>query len=220
MMNPFTSQCGVMFADYLSETRTLRKLTINNAHVCFGVDNFLRGSSDDWVAILQQVTFRTERDRLRPQRQRRRYPRAQLLCQNRNLRRFKLVFPSLRDDRGYVCNRRVDPWLLVVAENETLEELTLNVSWNADDCRSLFETLASNASLKITVTTVRDEDCAEIYGALRETGVQERFTVCTHDISRAQCICSNGLQGAVPHQRRCRRQRRRAGHLAAPTAVV
>ncbi|KAL1416722.1 hypothetical protein MTO96_027618 [Rhipicephalus appendiculatus] len=79
---------------------------------------------------------------------------------------------------------RIHPWVLALAENETLEELTLSLTWyNADEWRSFFEALASNASLKkVKVSEFPRNGVAEIFRAMRETGVEERFFVGVHHI--------------------------------------
>ncbi|KAL1469511.1 hypothetical protein MTO96_041036 [Rhipicephalus appendiculatus] len=187
MISPFT-HCGVLFADYLSETRTLRTLTVNYRgltdfdEVPLMIGWLLRNRTLSELNVIGFAFSDYDVDIL-----------AGLLCQNRNLRRFKLVFPSFFScDNAWT--RRVDPWVMVLSENKTLEELTLNVSWNAADSRSLFMKLASNASLKTTVTKVRDKECAEVCQALRETGVQERFSVCSHVISEHNVFALTGCK--------------------------
>ncbi|KAH7944033.1 hypothetical protein HPB52_014747 [Rhipicephalus sanguineus] len=74
---------------------------------------------------------------------------------------------------------RIYPWVVALTENQTLEELSLSLSWyDAGEWRSFFKALASNASLKkVNVNKFRREDVAEIFRAMRETGVQGRFFV-------------------------------------------
>ncbi|KAL1436059.1 hypothetical protein MTO96_010815 [Rhipicephalus appendiculatus] len=83
---------------------------------------------------------------------------------------------------GYVSSR-IYPWLVALTKNKTLEELTLSLSWyEAHEWWSFLKALASNASLqKINVSRVPTrEDVTEIFRAMRETGVQERFFVGAH----------------------------------------
>ncbi|KAH7944031.1 hypothetical protein HPB52_014745 [Rhipicephalus sanguineus] len=77
---------------------------------------------------------------------------------------------------GYVSSR-IYPWVVALTENNSLEELTLSLSWyDAEDWRSFFKALVSNASLKkINVCQFPRKDVAEIFRAMRETGVQGRF---------------------------------------------
>ncbi|KAL1436058.1 hypothetical protein MTO96_010814 [Rhipicephalus appendiculatus] len=84
---------------------------------------------------------------------------------------------------GYVSSR-IHPWVVALTKNQTLEELTLSLSWfEADEWRFFFKALASNASLqKINVSWFRREDVTDIFQAMRETGVQERFFVGAHHI--------------------------------------
>ncbi|KAH8037085.1 hypothetical protein MRX96_022101 [Rhipicephalus microplus] len=75
-------------------------------------------------------------------------------------------------------SRRIHPWIVALTENRTLEELTLSLSWyDVEDWRSFFKALASNASLKKINVCPRcpPTDAAEIFRAMRQTGVQGRF---------------------------------------------
>ncbi|KAL1473379.1 hypothetical protein MTO96_038729 [Rhipicephalus appendiculatus] len=84
---------------------------------------------------------------------------------------------------GYVSSRTY-PWVVALTKNTTLEELTLSLSWyEADEWWSFFKALASNASVqKINVSRFRRQDVTEIFQAMRETGVQERFFVGAHHV--------------------------------------
>ncbi|KAL1416721.1 hypothetical protein MTO96_027617 [Rhipicephalus appendiculatus] len=72
---------------------------------------------------------------------------------------------------------RTRPWIAAIRKNKTLEKLTMELScFSAAQCRSLFEVLKSNASLKnFSVERMQPVDAAEICRAMRETGVRERF---------------------------------------------
>ncbi|KAH7947452.1 hypothetical protein HPB52_012181 [Rhipicephalus sanguineus] len=118
-----------------------------------------------------------------------------LLVQNRTLRSLNFVNCAYKPARqydadtcviytesfGYVSSR-ICPWVVALTENKTLEELTLSLSWyDVDEWWSFFKALASNASLqKINVSQFPREDVTEIFRAMRETGVQERFFVGAH----------------------------------------
>ncbi|KAH7943540.1 hypothetical protein HPB52_009196 [Rhipicephalus sanguineus] len=75
-------------------------------------------------------------------------------------------------------------WLVALAENKTLEELTLCLDWiDPDNYDSFFKALARNTSLKkVSVQNFRDEHVTEICRALRETGVEGRFVVGKHRV--------------------------------------
>ncbi|KAH7947454.1 hypothetical protein HPB52_012183 [Rhipicephalus sanguineus] len=120
-----------------------------------------------------------------------------LLIQNRTLRSLNFVNCAYKpapqydadtcviytESFGYVSSR-IYPWVVALNKNNTLEELTLSLSWyDADEWRSFFKALASNASLqKINVSQFPREDVTEIFRAMRETGVQERFFVGAHHV--------------------------------------
>ncbi|KAL1416480.1 hypothetical protein MTO96_000757 [Rhipicephalus appendiculatus] len=120
---------------------------------------------------------------------------AELLIQNGTLTSLNFICCDYMQDNadsrvtytenfGYVSSR-IYPWVVAFAENKALEELTLSLSWyDAEDWRSFFKALASNASLKkVKVCQFPRKDVAEIFRAMRETGVQGRFvgvrTACT-----------------------------------------
>ncbi|KAL1480164.1 hypothetical protein MTO96_034737 [Rhipicephalus appendiculatus] len=69
----------------------------------------------------------------------------------------------------------ISPWLVGLAENKALEELTLDLSlYQPCECSLFFRTVASNPSLKVTVEKFRHEHAAEIHDVLRESGAQDR----------------------------------------------
>ncbi|KAL1484467.1 hypothetical protein MTO96_032562 [Rhipicephalus appendiculatus] len=121
-----------------------------------------------------------------------------MLIQNRTLRslhilensRYEYVLPC--NTKGYVQSlddfendsSLTSPWLMAVAKNRTLNELTLDLSWmNLDDCLSFFKALASNTCLKkVNVQSFNDTDTTQIFQAMRDTGVQDRFVIGTLDL--------------------------------------
>uniref|UniRef100_A0A224YUR1 Nlr family card domain protein n=1 Tax=Rhipicephalus zambeziensis TaxID=60191 RepID=A0A224YUR1_9ACAR len=119
----------------------------------------------------------------------------QLLSRNRTLTRFNLI--ECKWDKAQRQNgtdgehrtgnsvgvpSRIDSFLVALSKNKTLQELSLTPSWfNTNECRSLFETVSSHASLKkVKLEVCEREDAVEIYRALRETGAQDRFFLGTH----------------------------------------
>ncbi|KAH7947455.1 hypothetical protein HPB52_012184 [Rhipicephalus sanguineus] len=122
---------------------------------------------------------------------------SKLLIQNRTLRSLNFVncvykpAPQYDADTcviytesfGYVSSR-IYPWVVALTKNNTLEELTLSLSWyDVEEWWSFFKALASNASLqKINVSQFPRQDVTEIFRAMRGTGVQERFLVGAHHV--------------------------------------
>ncbi|KAL1477356.1 hypothetical protein MTO96_035798 [Rhipicephalus appendiculatus] len=76
-------------------------------------------------------------------------------------------------------------WLVALAENKTLNELTLDMLlWmELDDYKLFFQALACNTSLKkVNIPKFKEEDLAEICRAVRQAGVQERVSLGEHRI--------------------------------------
>ncbi|KAH7943545.1 hypothetical protein HPB52_009201 [Rhipicephalus sanguineus] len=76
-------------------------------------------------------------------------------------------------------------WLVVLAENNTLNEVTLDMLWmEPDDYGLFFKALACNTSLKkVNVPKFKNRDVAEICRSLQEAGVQERVCLGKHNVS-------------------------------------
>ncbi|KAH7973009.1 hypothetical protein HPB52_020284 [Rhipicephalus sanguineus] len=178
-MELFLFQCGVVFADYLSENQTLRTLMVTS-------DCAYDDDVDDVPNLIIRSLFRNttisevkligfnlgvKNSHLV----------AKLLSENRSLRNFHMVKSSLygsgRIPETDGVSGRIRPWIVALGKNRTLERLTMELScFNLKECKSLFKVLASNKSLKnITVERVRPTDEAEICRLLLETGVRERF---------------------------------------------
>ncbi|KAL1484468.1 hypothetical protein MTO96_032563 [Rhipicephalus appendiculatus] len=89
--------------------------------------------------------------------------------------------PSVTRRPSVVWNRsRLLPlWFAALAENNTLEELTMDLSWiKLEDYSSFFQALARNTSLKkVNVPSFRQDYVAQICRAVRDTGMPERFFV-------------------------------------------
>ncbi|KAH7943276.1 hypothetical protein HPB52_006710 [Rhipicephalus sanguineus] len=77
-------------------------------------------------------------------------------------------------------------WVAALAENKTLQELTLDVSGiMPHDYNPFFTALACNTSLKkVTVLTIFDANVPRICRAIRDTGAPERFFVGKHHVSQ------------------------------------
>ncbi|KAH7944351.1 hypothetical protein HPB52_018606 [Rhipicephalus sanguineus] len=123
---------------------------------------------------------------------------AWLLSENKTLTSFNMFgcfWYEPEPEHGADSNRmencgsfssRIQPWLRVLAENNTLVQITLDLSWfNREECWALLKALASHASIKkIFVQRIRNEDVAEICRATRNTGILQRLIFCeNHAIS-------------------------------------
>ncbi|KAH7943015.1 uncharacterized protein LOC119399127 [Rhipicephalus sanguineus] len=183
LLNAVSSQCGDIFSDYLRCNQTLRSLTITSCtrfsfsdlRPVFGALLYNNHLSDLCLIgiSLDMLNMKILTD---------------MLSRNRGLRKFHLV----NYDR---CMNIYMPvfssesslnslWLSVLAENNTLEELTMDLSWmKPEDCSAFFQALACNTSLKkINVPAFMKNNVAQICRALRDTGVAERFFVGEHRV--------------------------------------
>ncbi|KAH7951422.1 hypothetical protein HPB52_008945 [Rhipicephalus sanguineus] len=175
-MNPFLSQRGVLFADYLSQNQTLRTLMVtsyfanDDSALNLIIRSLFRNTTISEVTLIG-FDLDDQNSRLV----------AELLSENRSLKNFHMVQCSLYTSRrnpepdgvsGGIC-----PWMVALGKNRTLERLTMELScFNVEECKSLFKVLASNKSLKnIAVERVRPTDEAELCRLLLESGVWERF---------------------------------------------
>ncbi|KAH7944352.1 hypothetical protein HPB52_018607 [Rhipicephalus sanguineus] len=71
---------------------------------------------------------------------------------------------------------RIQPWLMALAENNTLVQITVDLSgFNREESCALLKELASHASIKVIVQRFRSEHVAEICRATRKTGIVQRF---------------------------------------------
>ncbi|KAL1465912.1 hypothetical protein MTO96_043050 [Rhipicephalus appendiculatus] len=131
---------------------------------------------------------------------------ARLLCENRTLKSFNLIEclryepanVSMHDTENFgSVSSRIYPWLMAFTENETLDKLTLDLSWfSKEECELLLQVLASHKSLtKVNVQRVRNMDIAEIFKTVRKAGQQERFSVCTHHILRDNLVAFAECEG-------------------------
>ncbi|KAH7943542.1 hypothetical protein HPB52_009198 [Rhipicephalus sanguineus] len=183
---------GAVFSDYLRCNQTLRRLSVTSNY-CTGLSNArpIIGAlfHNNTLTELNLTRFKLdiEDNELI----------TGMLIQNRTLRSFHIIDSSWYeyallhnhkenhvrplDDFGNHSSL-TSPWLMALAENSTLNELTLDLSWmDLNDCVSFFKALASNTSLKkVNVQSFNNTDETQIFQAMRDTGVQDRFVLGTH----------------------------------------
>ncbi|KAH7984836.1 hypothetical protein HPB52_024499 [Rhipicephalus sanguineus] len=171
-MNPYLSSHGNEFAEYLRDNQTLRTLILttnrpnNQVELRVIMRSLFRTTTLSEVKLVG-FTMNDDNSRLV----------AVLLSKNKSLRKFHMVKCSLYSDGYPPKSVKTRPWLAAVRKNKTLEKLTMELfCFNLEQCRSLFEALKYNTTLKnITVERIRPEDAVEICRAMWETGVRERF---------------------------------------------
>ncbi|KAL1484465.1 hypothetical protein MTO96_032560 [Rhipicephalus appendiculatus] len=183
------SLCGDILVDYLRHNRTLRCLTIREG---------FRVWFDDLDAIIGALFYNNTLSELNVtgfsiDRQNHKVI-TDMLSLNRGLKMFHMVdcafFPSYTfKDRqpSVLCDRTslTDLWIAALAKNNTLEELTMDLSGiEPEVCSSFLPALVCNTSLKkVNIPTYRQNDVAMICRALRDTGVPESFFVGKHHVS-------------------------------------
>ncbi|KAL1418511.1 hypothetical protein MTO96_025895 [Rhipicephalus appendiculatus] len=185
--NHDSTQWAVVFADYVSENRTLRTLSVTTDYresfveARLIVAAFFRNQT---ISALSLIGFTLDFGSTKLI--------GSLLKRNRILRHLHLVkcawydsyhraitygdydYTHLMDSFGSGSSL-ISPWLVGLAENKALEELTLDLSlYQPCECSLFFRTVASNPSLKVTVEKIRHEHAAEIHDVLRESGAQDR----------------------------------------------
>ncbi|KAL3236837.1 hypothetical protein MRX96_022093 [Rhipicephalus microplus] len=165
---------GKEFAEYLRENQTLRTLTLTaEDHASFDevqlrliICSLFRNTT---LSEVKLDGFRMNDDNSRLV--------ALLLSTNQSLKDFHMVRCRLYTDAYPHRSVIFRPWLEAFRKNKTLEKLTMELScFSLEQCRSLFEALKFNTSLKnITVELIQRFSAAEISRAMRATGVRERF---------------------------------------------
>ncbi|KAH8030614.1 hypothetical protein HPB51_010548 [Rhipicephalus microplus] len=165
---------GKEFAEYVRENQTLRTLTLtadnyetfDEVELRFIICSLFRNTTLSEVK-LDGFRMSDKNSRLV----------ALLLSINQSLKDFHMVRCSLYTDAYPPRSVIVYPWLAAFRNNKTLEKLSMELScFSLEQCRSLFEALKFNASLKnITVERIQPLSAAEISRAMRDTGVRERF---------------------------------------------
>ncbi|KAL1480923.1 hypothetical protein MTO96_050636 [Rhipicephalus appendiculatus] len=184
--NHDSTQWAVVFADYVSENRTLRTLSVTTGYLESFVEARLIVAAlfrNQTISALSLIGFTLDFGSTKLI--------GSLLKRNRILRRLHLVkcawynsyhrsinygdygYMNLMDSFGSGSSL-ISPWLVGLAENKALEELTLDLSlYQPCECSLFFRTVASNPSLKVTVEKFRHEHAAEIHDVLRESGAQD-----------------------------------------------
>ncbi|KAH7943405.1 hypothetical protein HPB52_007808 [Rhipicephalus sanguineus] len=181
-----TPECSVMLSEYLRCNQTLRVLSVywasshNKLHPIIGA---LCHNGTIFELNLISCGLYIEYFKLI----------AGMLRQNQTLRSFHMIDCTFYEhDSDPHCwkpefrseSSLISLWLMTLAENKALKELTLDLRWiQPDECGSLFKALASNTSLeKVTIDTFNNMDVVHICQALRDTGVPERFFVGKHHL--------------------------------------
>ncbi|KAH6943258.1 hypothetical protein HPB50_017984 [Hyalomma asiaticum] len=193
-LTPVSSECAALFGDYLSENQTLRALSVKSRYrnafvgVRLIIGALLRNNT---IAEVNLSRFSLDVENMKLV--------ASFLSQNWSLRRFHMVdcflhkcelqyrlYAYVHPMHFALGTSLIDSWLVALAENKTLAQLSLDMSlFNADDCWSFFKALARNTSLKkVIIHRFERKDIAEIFRALRETGVHERCLIGTHLVHR------------------------------------
>ncbi|KAH7943023.1 hypothetical protein HPB52_004006 [Rhipicephalus sanguineus] len=190
ILSTVSSRCGDIFADYLRCNQTLRRLTITScSHL------LLRNLRPIFVALLCNNNLSNlcligfSLDTLSHE------IITDMLLQNRGLTGLHITNCIFNEQDPHVNTRMpvlrsgsspISLWLAALAQNSTLEELTLDLSWiKPKDCSSFFKALASNTSLKkVNVPTFRQDDVVEVCRALQDTDVPERFFVGEHHVCK------------------------------------
>ncbi|KAH7943017.1 hypothetical protein HPB52_004000 [Rhipicephalus sanguineus] len=172
------SRCAVSFVDYLSENQTLHTLRVSTAwqwHDCFLAVRAMIGAlfGNKTLTKLSLVRYLLDDEDIQHI--------TRLLSQNRSLRSLNLNACLRRDEIS-----RMDSFLVALTENEKLEEVTMDRTLlNEHEYGSFFKALASNASLKkVIVERLERVNVLDMFRAMREAGVQDRFFVGTHEVNQ------------------------------------
>ncbi|KAL1480203.1 hypothetical protein MTO96_051238 [Rhipicephalus appendiculatus] len=173
---------GDDFADYLSRNQTLRTLSVTS---------FYQADFEILDRILGALIYHSTLTKLSLVDFWLHFQNYELITgmlrQNRTLRilRMESCFCCHYDSdqkkyaRTWRCLQSLTfLWVAALAENKTLEELTLDVAgiW-AEDFDPLFTALACHASLKKVAVNYEIDDVALICRAIQNTAVPERFSI-------------------------------------------
>ncbi|KAL1426091.1 hypothetical protein MTO96_018565 [Rhipicephalus appendiculatus] len=193
LLRPISYRCGLIFADYLRENKTLDTLYMFSCsqyafeEVCLVMGALVTNNT---LSKLDLFHFCIDDENVQSI--------SRLLCGNQTLRSFNLMNCFLHEPAqpsnasAYMhhienfgsVSSRIYPWMVALTKNKTLVELTLDLSWfNRNECEFLFKVLASHESLsKIHCHRVQNKDMTETFEALRNTGRQERFSFDMHHV--------------------------------------
>ncbi|KAH7943021.1 hypothetical protein HPB52_004004 [Rhipicephalus sanguineus] len=181
-----TPECSVMLSEYLSCSQTLRVLSVHWASTHTKLRPIIGALCHNGTLLklnLIRCVLHIEYFKLI----------TGMLRQNQTLRSFHMIDCAFyeHDSDPQCCKPEfrsesslLSLWLMTLAQNKALKELTLDLRWiKPDECGSLFKALASNTSLvKVTIDTFNNKDVVPICQALRDTGVPERFFVGKHHV--------------------------------------
>ncbi|KAL1423722.1 hypothetical protein MTO96_020789 [Rhipicephalus appendiculatus] len=193
LLRPISYRCGLICADYLRENKTLDTLTMFSCNpyafeeVCLVMGALV---SNNTLSRLDLFDFSIDDESVQSI--------SRLLGGNQALKSFNLIKCSLYDhaqphnagaymhhmENFGIVSSRICPWLVALTENKTLVELSLDLSWfNRNECESLFKVLALHESLSyVHGHRVRNKYMIEIFEALQNAGLQERFSFDEHDV--------------------------------------
>lgn len=190
LLSTVSSRCGEIFADYVRCNQTLRRLTMaSRARFCFNNLGPVIGALF-YNSILSELNLVGFSIHVLDNK-----VITYMLSCNQGLRRFHMA--NCKFDEYNNCMNTCVPtffsestlislWLAALAKNNRLEELTMGLLWiKPEDCSSFFRALASHKSLKkVNIPQFRQSDVVQICGAIRDTGVPERFFVGEHQVLR------------------------------------
>ncbi|KAL1487421.1 hypothetical protein MTO96_046558 [Rhipicephalus appendiculatus] len=164
-----------IFTEYLRCNQTLRSLTVASrpSSCAFDLRPIIEALVyNDTISELNLIRFSL--DNLNNE------IITDMLSRNRGLTKFHLVNCIL----SISGSTQISSWSTALAKNNTLQELTLDLSWiEPEYYGSFFWALARNTSLKkVNVPTFRQEDVAQICRALQDTKVPERFFIGQHEV--------------------------------------
>ncbi|KAL1443492.1 hypothetical protein MTO96_007404 [Rhipicephalus appendiculatus] len=189
LLNMVSSRSGDIFADYLRYNQTLRSLTVtSSSQSCFFDLRPIIGALfyNNILSELNLIGFSLDA----PNNQ----IIAEMLLRNKGLRSFHLVnFDRCKNIYLPVISSESSLnslWMSALAENNTLEELTMDLLCiKPEDYSCFFQALARNTSLKkISVPAFRQNDVAQICHALRDAGVEERFFIGEHRVLKDTAV--------------------------------
>ncbi|KAH7943018.1 hypothetical protein HPB52_004001 [Rhipicephalus sanguineus] len=191
LLSTVSSRCDGIFAEYLRCNQTLSSLTVTSRpHFSFSdlgpiIEVLMCNNAFSELCLigfsLDILNIKIITD---------------MLSRNRSLRRFRMVNCTFYEYNHHINtwvpvfssgSNLIPLWLAAFAENNTLEEFTIDLSWiKPEDCSSFFGTLACKTSLKkVNIPEFRQNDVAHICRAIQDTGVPERFFLGQHHVHRA-----------------------------------
>ncbi|KAH7944354.1 hypothetical protein HPB52_018609 [Rhipicephalus sanguineus] len=194
MVGPPSSPCGILFAKYMRKNKTLHTLSVVSCHgyAFEEIPHLVKAIiNSNALSVLNLLNFWVDARSMD-------YI-ARLLRGCKVLTSFNTIgclWYESAPEHGAGMNStenygsvtpRIDPWLAALRGNNTLDQITLDLSWfNREECWALLKALALHASIKkVIVTRIRCEDAEEVCRAIRGSGILQRLTFreshATHD---------------------------------------